>query len=102
MPTLLKFLFKNWAGCPLEWSKKRALGSNRSLVTAFHSTTDMHICSARLLKKEAAICFRLVEGRMDYAGFCGKDSIFLNWVKDLFLYYWDKGKRAYCACSSVP
>ena len=47
-----------------------------------------------LTEKEAAICFRLVGGRTDYAGFFGKDPIFLNWVKDLFLYYWDKGKRA--------
>ena len=47
-----------------------------------------------LTEKEAAICFHLVGGRADYAGFFGKDSIFLNWVKDLFLYYWDKGKRA--------
>lgn len=47
-----------------------------------------------LTEKEATICFRLVGGRMDYAGFYGKDPIFLNWVKDLFLYYWDKGKRA--------
>jgi predicted transcriptional regulator len=47
-----------------------------------------------LSEKEAVICFRLVDGRMDYAGFYGKDPIFLNWVKDLFLYYWDKGKRA--------
>jgi len=47
-----------------------------------------------LTEKEAAVCFRLVGGRMDYAGFHGKDPIFHNWVKDLFLYYWDKGKRA--------
>jgi len=47
-----------------------------------------------LTEKEAAICFRLVGGRTDYAGFFGKDPMFLNWVKDLFLYYWDKGKRA--------
>jgi predicted transcriptional regulator len=46
-----------------------------------------------LTEKEAAICFHLVGGRTDYAGFFGSDSIFLNWVKDLFLYYWDKGKR---------
>jgi predicted transcriptional regulator len=45
-------------------------------------------------EKEAAICFRLVEGRMDYAGFYGKDQIFLNWVKEVFLHYWEKGKRA--------
>lgn len=44
-------------------------------------------------EKEAAICFSLVGGRTDYAGFYGKNPMFLNWVKDLFLYYWDKGKR---------
>ncbi len=47
-----------------------------------------------LNEKEGGICFRQVGGRMDYAGFFGKDPMFLNWVKDLFLYYWDKGKRA--------
>ena len=47
-----------------------------------------------LTEKGAAICFHLVGGRTDYAGFYGSDSTFLNWVKDLFLYYWDKGKRA--------
>jgi len=46
-----------------------------------------------LTEKEAVICFRLVGGRADYAGLFGKDPIFLSWVKDLFLYYWDKGKR---------
>ena len=45
-------------------------------------------------EKEAAVCFRFIEGRQDYAGFFGNDPIFLNWVKDLFLYYWEKGKRA--------
>ena len=46
-----------------------------------------------LTEKEAVICFRLIGGKMDYAGFSGKDPVFLNWVKDLFLYHWDKGKR---------
>jgi predicted transcriptional regulator len=45
-------------------------------------------------EKEAAVCLRLIGGRMDYAGFYGKDPAFLNWAKDLFLYYWEKGKRA--------
>lgn len=44
-------------------------------------------------EKEAGICFRFKEGRVDYAGFFGKDPIFLNFVKDLFLYHWNKGKR---------
>lgn len=47
-----------------------------------------------LTEKEAAVCFRLIGGRMDYAGFYGNDPVFLNWAKDLFLYYWDKSKRA--------
>ena len=39
-----------------------------------------------LTEEGAAVCFRLVGGRTDYAGFSGKDPVFLNWVKDLFLY----------------
>ncbi len=47
-----------------------------------------------LSEKEAGICFRQVGGRVDYAGFFGKDPTFHNWVKDLFLYCWERGKRA--------
>ena len=46
-----------------------------------------------LTEKEGSICFRQVGGRMDYAGFFGNHPAFLNWVKDLFLYYWEKTKR---------
>ncbi|MCW4010720.1 MAG: DUF1724 domain-containing protein [Candidatus Bathyarchaeota archaeon] len=45
-------------------------------------------------EKEAAVCFRFLDDRMDYAGFFGQDPTFLTWVRDLFLYYWEKGKRA--------
>ncbi len=44
-------------------------------------------------EKVAGICFRQVGGKIDYAGFFGTDSKFHNWVKELFLYYWDKSKR---------
>jgi predicted transcriptional regulator len=47
-----------------------------------------------LTEKEAALCLRFLDGRVDYAGFIGSDPIFLNWIKDLFLYYWEKGKRS--------
>jgi len=47
-----------------------------------------------LTEKEAGISFCLTSGRADYAGFIGTDPAFLNWVKDLFLYYWEKGARA--------
>jgi predicted transcriptional regulator len=47
-----------------------------------------------LTEKEALVSFRNIDGRMDYAGFFGTDPIFHNWVRELFLYYWDKAKRA--------
>jgi predicted transcriptional regulator len=45
-----------------------------------------------LTEKEASVSFRLNDGRVDYAVFIGNDPAFLNWVKDLFLHYWNKGK----------
>jgi predicted transcriptional regulator len=44
-------------------------------------------------EKEAGISFYLPEGKTDYAGFFGKDPEFMNWVKEMFQYYWDKGTR---------
>jgi predicted transcriptional regulator len=41
-------------------------------------------------EKEAVVCFRFVDGRMDYAGFFGEDPAFCGWVRDLFLHYWEK------------
>ncbi len=46
-----------------------------------------------MTEKEAGISFCLTDGRVDYVAFVGKDPMFLGWVKDLFNYYWDKGKR---------
>ncbi len=42
-------------------------------------------------EKEAGISFSLTGGRADYVGFLGSDPAFISWVKDLFLYYWEKG-----------
>jgi len=44
-------------------------------------------------EKFAAICFLQIGGKIDYAGFLGDDPTFVNWVKELFMYYWEKGKR---------
>lgn len=46
-----------------------------------------------MTEKEAGLSFNFIGGRADYAGFVGKDPMFLNWARDLFLYYWEKGKR---------
>jgi predicted transcriptional regulator len=44
-------------------------------------------------EKEAGISFCQPDGKTDYAGFFGKDPAFMNWVKDVFQYYWIKGTR---------
>jgi predicted transcriptional regulator len=44
-------------------------------------------------EKEAGISFQFIDGRVDYVSFVGTDHVFVSWVKDLFLYYWDKGNR---------
>jgi predicted transcriptional regulator len=44
-------------------------------------------------EKEAGISFQYADGRVDYTSFVGTAPVFLGWVKDLFLYYWDKGNR---------
>jgi predicted transcriptional regulator len=46
-----------------------------------------------ITEKEATLSFRFLGGRVDYACFFGNDPLFLTWIKDLFLYYWDRGKR---------
>lgn len=46
-----------------------------------------------MTEKAAGVCFRQIGGKMDYAGFFGSDPTFHNWVKDLFMFYWEKAKR---------
>ncbi len=43
-----------------------------------------------ITEKQAAVCFRLIGGKVDYASFFGDDLVFHSWAKDLFLYYWAK------------
>ncbi len=44
-------------------------------------------------EKEGGITFPLPGGKADYVGFGGKNPAFHGWLKDLFGYYWEKGKR---------
>src|SRR3989304_5562883 len=69
------------------WSEKWKNIEGRGLAVSDIPATIL------LTEKEALICLRFNGGRMDFAGFFGNDPLFLNWVKDLFLYYWEKGKR---------
>lgn len=39
-------------------------------------------------EKQAAVCFRLIGGKVDYASFFGDDKAFRVWASDLFMHYW--------------
>lgn len=47
-----------------------------------------------LNETHAAVCFRLVGGKVDYASFFGDDPSFHEWAKEVFLYFWNKTNRA--------
>jgi len=46
-------------------------------------------------EKAAGVSLLSIDGRPDNALFFGRDEAFRKWADDLFLYYWDKGKRCY-------
>jgi len=46
-----------------------------------------------LTETYAVVTFRQVGGMADYAAFVGTDPVFHGWVRDVFLYYWELGKR---------
>ncbi len=43
-------------------------------------------------ESQAAVCFRLIGGKVDYASFFGEAPIFYGWAKELFLYFWENAK----------
>ncbi|MGY5854918.1 MAG: ArsR family transcriptional regulator [Candidatus Thorarchaeota archaeon] len=45
-----------------------------------------------LTESAAVVTFRLVNGKFGYAGFSGTNPMFLDWVRDLFLYYWEEAR----------
>ncbi|HUK80284.1 MAG TPA: hypothetical protein VLU91_06445 [Nitrososphaerales archaeon] len=46
-----------------------------------------------LTEKDVVVSFRQVGGVADYAAFVGDDRAFHDWTRDVFLYYWELGKR---------
>jgi predicted transcriptional regulator len=46
-------------------------------------------------EKIAGINLLSIDGRGDNAIFYGNDPKLLRWATDLFLYYWEQGKRCY-------
>jgi predicted transcriptional regulator len=46
-------------------------------------------------ERVAGVSFLSIDGRADYVLFYGQDPNFMKWAHDLFLYYWERGKRCY-------
>ncbi len=44
-------------------------------------------------EKEASLSLPLFDGQMHHASFFANDKSSLEWVNELFLYYWDKAKK---------
>jgi predicted transcriptional regulator len=81
-----KFLF------PEKYLPDSPLPPNLAQSIEWRGLSDIPV-NIVLTEKEAGISFSLIGGKADYAAFIGKDPVFLNWVKDLFLYYWEKETR---------
>ncbi len=51
------------------------------------------VCAVVVMtEKYGVFCLPNTKGNIDYTGFTGTDPKFLEWCKDLFLYYWEKAK----------
>jgi len=48
-----------------------------------------------ITEKEALFALLTMDGQLTNSGFFGSDPLFIKWVTDLFLYYWDRTKRGY-------
>ncbi len=46
-------------------------------------------------EKEASVSFPRIDGNVDYPSFFGSDALFLKWINELFLYYWEHAKIWY-------
>jgi predicted transcriptional regulator len=45
-----------------------------------------------MTERKAIFCLPDLSGKMDYTGFFSDDPRFHKWCRELYLYYWDKGK----------
>jgi predicted transcriptional regulator len=48
-----------------------------------------------MTENEAMCSLPLMDGKIDYTSFIGKDPKFHKWCKDIFLYYWEKAKPVF-------
>lgn len=72
----------------------RVLSPLQAIKTGIMENRTLRNAPAVLIitEKEAFVGFRLLDGRVDYAGFFGNDQSFMSWVTDLFVLLWTHGK----------
>ncbi len=62
----------------------------KNVETLFLISTPMSIL---INEKEAVVALKLIGGKWDFVGFYGNDPLFLKWTNDVYLYYWEQGKK---------
>jgi predicted transcriptional regulator len=53
-------------------------------------------------KEIALLSFPTINGNYDYRGFTGTDKEALEWCRDMFYHYWDRGKKGPLVTDSYP
>lgn len=64
--------------------------TERTIERRTFNNFDFGILAA---EKEAMLALPFMDGTPNPSGFFGHGPVFLKWVHDLFLYYWDQAKR---------
>ncbi|HLN89405.1 MAG TPA: hypothetical protein VK253_05005 [Candidatus Binatia bacterium] len=64
--------------------------TKRTIERRVFNDFDFGILAA---EKEVMLALPFMDGTPNPSGFFGRDSLSLKWVHDLFLYYWDQGKK---------
>jgi predicted transcriptional regulator len=85
-------------GVRVRWlTQESFIEKSRSMLLAARKIPEIRVTSRILThiyqtEKEAAVCFRNIDGTFDYITFFSKDSEFLNWSSDLWVHGWEKAK----------
>jgi len=66
--------------------------SDTSSITGPRRTLPSVDIRIVMTEKEAMCSLPLMDGRIDYTSFIGKDPKFHKWCKDAFLHYWERSK----------
>lgn len=77
---------------------EKLVGSNQ--IQFFGKNVERRVLSSipgifSISEKEAFVSLLSIDGKVDGYGFFGNDPLFMKWVNDFFLYYWDQTSKRY-------